>query len=215
MSVGAINKSTGERIPAAGMPAIDAALSGLSTNPVQNKVVKEAFDEIKDGQSIDSFADVETALDEKADTDIVASDFSAAVSYTAGDYCIYDGKFYKFKNSHSGAWSASDVDEIKIAGELASLKSGLTSVSSLLNIVSTGKITIRSIYATGKTFAEYLADMSENEMRIFTFINMTDDIDGLTEGLCIANRLGGYSPNSVQCLAINNTTIKAKRIVLT
>lgn len=87
-----------------------------------------AINAIKDGQNIDSFADVETALGEKADTDIVASDFSSATSYTAGNYCIYEGKFYRFKNNHSGAWSASDVDEIKIAGELASLKSGLTNL---------------------------------------------------------------------------------------
>lgn len=87
-----------------------------------------AINAIKDGQNIDSFADVETALDEKANTDIVASDFSTAASYTAGNYCIYDGKFYKFKTSHSGAWSAADVDEIKIAGELSSLMSGLTNL---------------------------------------------------------------------------------------
>lgn len=109
MSVGAVNKQTGDRIPTAGMPAIDSVLSGSSTNPVQNRVVK-------------------TALDEKADTDLVASDFDATASYTAGDYCIYDGKFYKFKASHSGAWSAADVDEIKIAGELSTLESGLTNV---------------------------------------------------------------------------------------
>lgn len=106
MSVGAVNKQTGDRIPTAGMPAIDSVLSGSSTNPVQNRVVK-------------------AALDEKADTDLVASDFDATASYTAGNYCIYEGKFYRFKNNHSGAWSASDVDEIQIAGELATLKSGL------------------------------------------------------------------------------------------
>ena len=110
MSVGAVNKQTGDRIPTAGMPAVDSVLSGSSTNPVQNRVVK-------------------AALDDKADTDIVASDFSAAASYTAGNYCIYEGKFYKFKNNHSGAWSAADVDEIKIAGELSSLKSGLTNLN--------------------------------------------------------------------------------------
>lgn len=109
MSVGVVNKQTGERIPTAGMPAIDSVLSGSSTNPVQNRVVK-------------------AALDEKADTDIVASDFDATASYTAGNYCIYEGKFYKFKNNHTGAWSAADVDEIQIAGELASLKSGLTNL---------------------------------------------------------------------------------------
>ena len=109
MSVGAVNKQTGERIPTAGMPAIDSVLSGSSTNPVQNRVVK-------------------AALDEKADTDIVASDFSTSASYTAGGYCIYEGKFYKFKANHSGAWAAADVDEIKIAGELSSLMSGLTNL---------------------------------------------------------------------------------------
>lgn len=115
MSVGAVNKQTGERIPTAGMTAVDAVLSGTSTNPVQNKVVKEE-------------------LDEKADTDMVAADFDATASYTAGNYCIYEGKFYKFKNNHSGAWSAADVDEIKIAGELASLRSGLTNVDGKVSI---------------------------------------------------------------------------------
>lgn len=67
---------------------------------------------------------------EKADTDIVASDFNAGTSYTAGNYCVYNGKFYKFKNNHSGAWNAADVDEIKIAGELSGLKSGLIKVVS-------------------------------------------------------------------------------------
>lgn len=110
MSVGAVNKQTGDRIPTAGMPAIDSVLSGSSTNPVQNRVVK-------------------AALDEKADTDIVASDFDATASYTAGNYCIYQGKFYRFKANHSGAWSAADVDEIKIAGELSSLMSGLISAA--------------------------------------------------------------------------------------
>lgn len=74
-----------------------------------------------------------TLQSEKADTDIVAADFNAGTSYTAGNYCIYEGKFYKFKANHSGAWSAADVDEIKIAGELASLKSGLIDVGSMLD----------------------------------------------------------------------------------
>ena len=68
----------------------------------------------------------------KADTDMVAADFNAGTSYTAGNYCIYDGKFYKFKNNHSGAWSAADVDEVKITGELSSLKSGLTNLGSVI-----------------------------------------------------------------------------------
>lgn len=39
MSVGAVNKQTGDRIPTAGMPAIDDELSLSSTNPVQNAVI--------------------------------------------------------------------------------------------------------------------------------------------------------------------------------
>lgn len=127
MSVGVVNKTTGDRIPTAGMPAIDSVLSGTSTNPVQNRVVK-------------------AALDEKADTDLVASDFDATASYTAGNYCIYEGKFYRFKNNHSGAWAATDVDEIQIAGELSSIKSGLTN---LTNAQASDLIVIGASYHDG------------------------------------------------------------------
>ena len=79
---------------------------------------------------------VDTAIKElktkKAETDMVAADFNAGTSYTAGNYCVQDGKLYKFKNNHSGAWSASDVDEVKITGELSALKSGLISVEGKL-----------------------------------------------------------------------------------
>lgn len=43
MSVGAVNKQTGDRIPTAGMPAIDNALSLSSTNPVQNAIITAAL----------------------------------------------------------------------------------------------------------------------------------------------------------------------------
>ena len=127
MSVGAVNKQTGERIPTAGIPAVDSVLSGSSTNPVQNRVVK-------------------AALDDKADTDMVAADFNAGTSYTAGNYCVQDGKLYKFKNNHSGAWSAADVDEVKIAGELSSLKSGLINVNTINNQCSFDVNSIRATF---------------------------------------------------------------------
>lgn len=118
---------------------------------------------ILDGASIDSFADVETALAGKqdtltfdntptenstnpvksggiysalagkADTGIVADDFDSTASYVIGNYCIENGKLYKFKANHSGAWSASDVDEIQITGELATLKSGFTNLDNEVN----------------------------------------------------------------------------------
>ena len=43
MSVGAVNKNTGDRIPTAGMPAIDDALDLTSVNPVQNAVITAAL----------------------------------------------------------------------------------------------------------------------------------------------------------------------------
>lgn len=78
-------------------------------------------------------SEMDTALADKADTDMVAADFNAGTSYTAGNYCVQDGKLYKFKNNHSGAWSSADVDEVKITGELSALKSGLTSVTEQAN----------------------------------------------------------------------------------
>lgn len=78
-------------------------------------------------QLTDDVASLNTALATKADTDMVAADFNAGTSYTAGNYCVYGGKFYKFNTNHSGAWAAADVDEIKIAGELSSLNSKLIS----------------------------------------------------------------------------------------
>lgn len=86
----------------------------------------QSVSEIKDGQEINSFADVETALAGKADNDIVADAFSAAETYAEGDYCTYEGGLYKFKTAHEGAWDAADVDRIKIAGELSELKNTLT-----------------------------------------------------------------------------------------
>ena len=153
MSVGVVNKQTGERIPTAGMPAIDSVLSNVSTNPVQNRVVK-------------------AALDAKADTDIVASDFSADTSYTAGEYCIYGGKFYKFKNNHSGAWAAADVDEIKIAGELSSLMSGLT------NLVKRGTVdvTIASGATTGSAYLRVDTVIIARDRMVGVLIGKNDDV---------------------------------------
>ena len=78
------------------------------------------------------------ALATKANTDMVAADFNAGTSYTAGNYCIYGGKFYKFNKNHSGAWAAADVDEIKIAGELSSLNSKFTD---LVKTYTAGSVT--------------------------------------------------------------------------
>lgn len=48
MSVGAVNKQTGDRIPTAGMPAIDDALDLTSVNPVQNAIITAALADKQD-----------------------------------------------------------------------------------------------------------------------------------------------------------------------
>jgi hypothetical protein len=48
MSVGVVNKQTGDRIPTAGMPAIDNALSATSVNPVQNAIITAALADKQD-----------------------------------------------------------------------------------------------------------------------------------------------------------------------
>lgn len=83
-------------------------------------------------------SEMDTALADKADTDMVAADFNAGTSYTAGNYCVQDGKLYKFKNNHSGAWSSADVDEVKITGELSALKSGLINVNNEVDTIKNG-----------------------------------------------------------------------------
>lgn len=131
MSVGAVNKSTGDRIPTAGMPAIDAALSGSSTNPVQNMVVKAAFDTIKDGQSINSFADVETALGDKQDAyetityaqwQALTPAQQAAKDYYISDYpsSVLTAGNIAYDNTSSG------MAANKVQGAIDELKSGLT-----------------------------------------------------------------------------------------
>ena len=43
--------------------------------------------------------------------------------YKSGEYCTYNGHFYRFKVDHSGSWSASDVDAVNVGDELVALLS--------------------------------------------------------------------------------------------
>jgi len=70
---------------------------------------------ILDGTDIDTFADVESALSEKADLSIIYPVFSTSQQYTEGDVVIYQGKIYAFFTIHNpGAWNSSEVDELQI-----------------------------------------------------------------------------------------------------
>ena len=120
MSVNVVDKSTGNLTKVAGNAIEDAvgihysnSVTGLAATNVQS-----AVDELSS---------------EKAEADIIATAFSAASTYTAGQYCIQDGDLYRFKTTHSGTWSASDVDAVTVGQEVTSLKSGLTNLDNEVN----------------------------------------------------------------------------------
>ncbi len=49
--------------------------------------------------------------------------FDSSTAYTAGQCCTYNGKLYRFEKNHSaGAWAASDVEEIGVAGDIDFVK---------------------------------------------------------------------------------------------
>lgn len=58
---------------------------------------------------------------ELANLDVLADAFDSSASYEVGDFVAYHGKVYKFNTDHSGAWNASDVDEVALADALDSL----------------------------------------------------------------------------------------------
>lgn len=53
--------------------------------------------------------------------EIIAEEFSAEKSYTAGESCTKDNNLYVFKVAHQGAWDSSDVDESDVMTEMPNL----------------------------------------------------------------------------------------------
>lgn len=97
-----------------------------------NEDLQAQINAIKDGSVIDSFGDVETALDTKADNDVIAPEFDAeAGTYEIGDLVMYEGKLYEFTSAHetAGEWDSTEVTEKTVADEIGTVKSGLTNLS--------------------------------------------------------------------------------------
>lgn len=98
-----------------------------------NEDLQAQINAIKDGSVIDSFGDVETALDTKADNDVIAPEFDAeAGTYEIGDLVMYEGKLYEFTSAHetAGEWDSTEVTEKTVADEIGTVKSGLISILS-------------------------------------------------------------------------------------
>ena len=69
---------------------------------------------------------------------MIAEDFSASKAYAAGDYCYYNGTLYKFKTAHAaGAWTTSDVEAAKLAGDVSSLKESFAQI--VVSVPSSGE----------------------------------------------------------------------------
>lgn len=77
----------------------------------------------------------------KANQITIAPFFSAETAYDPGDLVYYNGLSYRCVNAHEGEWDADDFAAATIAGELDTLKSGLTEVNSNLTNVNS-KLTI-------------------------------------------------------------------------
>ena len=135
MSVGAVNKNTGDRIPTAGNPLDKVGnLASLHTTAKNDAVsaineVKDEVSAIKDGTAIDSFADVENALADKTDDDDVAPEFNDTTAYSTGELVYKNGQLYKFDSDHAaGAWDSSEVSPTTVAAEFNQLKNTLIDV---------------------------------------------------------------------------------------
>lgn len=93
-----------------------------------NEELQAQIDAIKDGATIDSFGDVETALATKTDNAVIAPEFDAEAGiYSVGDLVMHEGKLYEFTSAHetAGDWNSEEVSEKTVADEIDSLKSGL------------------------------------------------------------------------------------------
>ena len=56
--------------------------------------------------------------------------FSTSTAYAVGDYCIYDGKLYRFTAAHAaGAWNAAHATEAELGPDLAAVRNDLAAVA--------------------------------------------------------------------------------------
>lgn len=73
-------------------------------------------------------ADVLNLNSNKANQITISPFFSAEASYDPGDLVYYNGLSYRCVNAHEGEWDADDFAATTIAGELDTLKNGLTNL---------------------------------------------------------------------------------------
>lgn len=125
MSVGVVDKTTGDRIQTAGNPLDKVGnLANLTTTAKDNAV--NAINEVNAG------------LATKADITDLAPAFSTSTAYAVGQYVSYDGNIYKCTSAHSaGAWVAGDFTLVAVGSELSEINSNLTNANSSIAALQT------------------------------------------------------------------------------
>ena len=172
-----------------------------------NEELQAQIDAIKDGTTIDSFADVERVLGTKTDNDVIAPEFDAESGiYAIGDLVMYEGKLYEFTTAHetAGDWNSEEVTEKTVADEVDSLKSGFTNVAVSLSVPEgTGKNLlpmtldyIKSINTAG-TWAD----------NVYTFHDVTYTVTADAEGRVIKITADGTSDSGHSFFIANNVSL--------
>lgn len=82
--------------------------------------------------------DVSDLTDTKANQITIAPFFDPEASYEVGDLVYYNGLSYRCTNDHEGDWDADDFAATTIAGELDTLKSGLSELGDTSSYSGTG-----------------------------------------------------------------------------
>lgn len=102
------------------VPQVDSIMSGTSTNPVQNKVVKEYTDALRSG---------------------LANEYNSATTYAVGDFCIYNNLLYECTTeiTTAEAWNSSHWTLTNVSDEISDLKEDLNSLG--LSVVN-GKLCV-------------------------------------------------------------------------
>lgn len=92
---------------------VDSALDEDSTNPVQNKVVTVAINDL------DGRLDIAESSADKIFNDLAPA-YSASSAYEVGDYCIHDGSLYKcaVKIASGEAWNAAHWEAANVGDDL-------------------------------------------------------------------------------------------------
>lgn len=126
MSVGVVNKTTGDRIQTAGDPLDKVGnLANLTTTAK--------------GSAVEAINEVNAGLATKADLTDLAPAFSSETAYAVGQYVSYDGNIYKCTSAHSaGAWVAGDFTLVAVGSELSEINSNISTLESgLMGVFST------------------------------------------------------------------------------